>query len=142
MKRATSPKILLVDDDPDDHFFIESVINDFDSNIQIKSVYNGVQALDFLRSSQSPLENESFYPDFILTDLNMPLLNGYELLIELKKDNQLKHIPVFIISTSKQPQIERDCMEHGALKYYLKPISANDLKSIIDDVLVITGIKD
>ncbi len=135
--RDISPKILLVDDDPDDHFFMQSVINEFDPAIKVKSVSNGVEALDFLIKNE-----DDFHPDLILTDLNMPVLNGLDLLIELKKNKDLKSIPVFIISTSKQAKIEKECLDNGALKYYLKPISTNDLKTIIEDVFSLAGIKN
>lgn len=132
--REISPKILLVDDDPDDHFFMQTVIREFDPCINVKSVYNGVQALDVLTKLEGGL------PDLILTDLNMPILSGFELLVELKNNPALKDIPVFIISTSKQPKLEKDCLDKGALKYYLKPISTNDLKSIMEDVFQLAGL--
>lgn len=136
MMRENSPQILLVDDDPDDHFFMKAVIKEFDPSINVISVYNGIQALEYLK------KEDHAHPDLILTDLNMPVLNGLELLKQLKDDNKLKKIPVFIISTSKQPKMETECLESGAMKYYLKPISTNDLKSIIDDVFELAGIKD
>lgn len=132
----TTPKILLVDDDQDDHFFMKIVIREFNPLIEVKSVYNGVEALAFLTGD----EKESFVPDVILTDLNMPILNGIELLAELKKNKSLKNIPVFIISTSKNEKIEKECLSKGAVKYYLKPISTNDLKSIISEILNAAGI--
>jgi CheY-like chemotaxis protein len=139
--RETTPKILLVDDDPDDHFFMETVIKEFNPLIEIRSVYNGVQALDFLDKKQGIHRDDDFFPDVILTDLNMPILNGIELLVELKKNPKLCEIPVFVISTSKNEKIEKECLTHGALKYYLKPISTADLKGIISEVLATAGIQ-
>ncbi|MGZ3901666.1 MAG: response regulator [Bacteroidia bacterium] len=132
-----SPKILLVDDDQDDHFFMQTVIREFNHSISLKSVYNGVQALDLLLKKNN---DQDFIPDLILTDVNMPILNGLELLKELKKNPLLKNIPVFIISTSKNEKIESECLKNGALKYYLKPISTEDLKSIISEVFLTAGV--
>jgi CheY-like chemotaxis protein len=131
-----TPKILLVDDDQDDHFFMKTVIKEFNPLIQVKSVYNGVQAVNFLAETKQ----DTFIPDVILTDLNMPIMNGIELLIELKKNPAYKEIPVFIISTSKNEKVEKECMDNGAVKYYLKPISTCDLKSIISEILLTAGI--
>ena len=130
--RETTPKILLVDDDPDDHFFMQTVIREFNPSITMKSVYNGVQALEHLK--------QGFRADLILTDLNMPILSGLDLLKELKKNPGLKDIPVFVISTSKNEKVESDCLNHGALKYYLKPISTEDLKHILSEVLLTAGV--
>ena len=130
--RETTPKILLVDDDPDDHFFMQTVIKEFSPVITMKSVYNGVQALEHLK--------QGFTADVILTDLNMPILSGLELLKELKKSPSLRNIPVFVISTSKNEKVESDCLNNGALKYYLKPISTEDLKHIIAEVLLTAGV--
>ncbi|MBA3663205.1 MAG: response regulator [Bacteroidetes bacterium] len=134
-----TPQILLVDDDPDDHFFMQTVVKEFSPEIKVHSVYNGAQAMDLLlKGEDSPEEN--YTPDLILTDLNMPLLSGLELLKELKKNSKLCNIPVFIISTSKNDKIESECLIHGALKYYLKPISTEDLKGIISEVLLASGL--
>lgn len=133
----STPKILLVDDDQDDHFFMKIVIREFNPLLEIKSVFNGVQALDFLKNQHS---QNNLLPDLILTDLNMPIMNGLELLVELKKNPALESIPVFVISTSKNDKVERECLSNGALKYYLKPITTEDLKHIISEVLVTAGI--
>ncbi|MCW3075936.1 MAG: response regulator [Bacteroidetes bacterium] len=139
MMRESAPKILLVDDDQDDHFFMKTVINEFNPYMEVRSVYNGVEALDFLLNKGDYINND-FAPDLILTDVNMPILNGLEFLKDLKKNPVLKDLPVFIISTSKNAQLEKEYIKHGAVKYYLKPISTSDLKGIISDVLVQSGL--
>src|SRR6185436_421616 len=84
----------LVDDDEDDRDIFRIALNDLNLNVQLYEAENGLDALQKL----PPCTN--FLPDFIFIDLNMPIMGGKELLIEIRANEKLKHIPVIICSTS------------------------------------------
>lgn len=128
-------RILLVDDDPDEHFLFLSAIKQVNPNIIVTSVYNGVQALDFLLSDNKFKNNEQLMPNVILTDLNMPKLNGFELLNKIKNNQQLKHIPVFVMSTSAEQRTKELSLALGAFNYYSKPSLSSVYNEIIIDML-------
>ena len=85
----------IIDDDADDrNLFIESV-KEVDADIECISANNGEQALALLSDPENTL------PDFIFLDLRMPRIDGKKCLAEIKKNERLKHIPVFIFTTSR-----------------------------------------
>lgn len=85
--------ILLVEDDPDDQFIFSLAVKKINLSIDCEVVSNGRQALELLRTSQD-------LPSTIFMDINMPIMNGKECLIELRNDQRLKNIPVTIVSTT------------------------------------------
>jgi CheY-like chemotaxis protein len=126
----TMPKhILIVDDDPDDvELFIDGVRN-VDETIQCSRAVNGHDALQQLRL------NPDFRPDYIFIDLNMPRLNGKQLLAELKKFPELRNIPSIIYTTSKLKQDKDETRLLGAVHFITKPYRLEDLCESIRFVL-------
>lgn len=119
---------LLVDDDPDDSLLFKEILQEVKSSVRFVSATNGKAALTLLRSGEIPL------PQIIFLDLNMPLMNGKECLLELKQDAQLMHIPVIIYTTSSQSRDIEETMMGGALCFITKPTSLKDLRSILSQI--------
>ncbi len=109
-----SPNILLADDDSDDQMLFIAAIKEIDHSIQCHVVNSGLEALLSLRT-KSPA------PDIIFLDLNMPKMNGYECLAEIKKENHFKKIPVVIYSTSKIESEKERTIKMGAKHFLTKP---------------------
>src|ERR1700749_4860397 len=105
--------ILLVDDDLDDIGLFREALNDVDSRIGFYSAKNGRKALEFLG-------NQTNIPDLIFLDINMPEMNGWRCLEELKNNPQLKDIPVVMYSTSAVKRDEEKAMGLGAMAFYQK----------------------
>lgn len=105
--------ILIADDDKDDRFLFGIALNEVQIPHALKAVNNGQQLLDYLAANKKSL------PDVVILDLNMPLKNGYECVIEIKKKEELKHLPIVIYSTSLQEEVADLLYQNGA-HYYLQ----------------------
>jgi CheY-like chemotaxis protein len=120
--------VMIVDDDSDDiEFFCEALI-EIDASVQYMTAISGDDALNKLRSKDKIL------PHFIFLDLNMPRMNGKQLLKELKKDYLLKDIPAIIFSTSSTPKDVEETKALGAAHFLTKPSS---FKKLCDDICFI-----
>jgi CheY-like chemotaxis protein len=125
--------ILLADDDDDDQFIIKEAISEFNNeHIKVSSVYDGLQLIDFL-SKKGGFVDESF-PDLILLDINMPIMNGIQALTQIKSSKQLRDIPVCMISTLRTEEQQSKCKSLGALDFYCKPNHISDYKTIIEEI--------
>jgi two-component system, chemotaxis family, response regulator Rcp1 len=124
--------ILLVEDNPGDIRLIQEVFKEYKIHNHLEIVRDGEEALDFLykRGSYSNIS----LPDLILLDLNLPRKDGREVLADIKSNNQLKHIPVVVLTSS---QSETDILKSYDLNancYITKPV---DLDKFIDIVKII-----
>ncbi|GAB3907370.1 response regulator [Larkinella knui] len=121
------PVIAVVDDDEDDLFLIQEA---FKVCLKEEKVVIASSGMDLL----SRLETLPILPSFLLLDLNMPLMSGFEVLATLRADPRYNLMPVLIFSTSnEQPDIDR-AYELGANSYVKKPSSFNDYKSVVEDL--------
>ena len=121
--------IFLADDDADDRgLFYEAMRVTF-LQAQMSLANNGAELIDLLLKTQTGL------PRIVFLDLNMPIKNGHETLLIIRNNEILKNIPVFIYSTSTDPEDIQKSFDEGADFYIEKPSSFNDLKNIIKTVL-------
>lgn len=126
-----SKSIFIADDDPDDLAFFEEALREICNKTILTTATDGVELLEILLKTVPPS------PDVIFLDLNMPRLNGFECLIEIKNTLKLKPIPVVILSTTITPDTIDKLYVNGAHAYVTKPTAFDDLKSIIRHVLSI-----
>lgn len=117
--------ILLVEDDHVDIMTIKRAFKDLKITNPVNVCENGLEALDFLRDQQKHL------PGIILLDLNMPKMNGIEFLQEIKDDEQLKLIPVVVLTTSKEEQDKVESFKLGVAGYMIKPVDYMQFVEII-----------
>ena len=98
--------ILLVEDNQGDARLTQEALKEGTSRVKVYHVTDGVEALAFLQNKEQ--YSDAPRPDLILLDLNMPRMNGHELLEEIKDDNSLKQIPVVVLTIS---DAERDIIK-------------------------------
>ncbi len=122
--------ILIVEDDEDDRDLLCSAINEIDTSIRCILARNGQEALLGLRLKEFPR------PNLIFLDLNMPRINGFQCLKELKKDRALQDIPVVIYSTSDVNEYRVECEQLGAVHFITKPTQFMDLCRVISEVML------
>tara|TARA_B100000745_G_scaffold299539_2_gene250581 strand:+ start:1786 stop:2211 length:426 start_codon:yes stop_codon:yes gene_type:complete len=127
-----SANILLVEDHIPDQRLTQRAFSKSKSNNNLFIAVDGVEAMSFLRK-EAPYENVPT-PNLILLDLNMPRMDGREVLKQVKGDTGLRHIPVVVLTTSSD---ERDILESYGLyanAYITKPVSFNKFQQAIDTV--------
>src|SRR5688572_4016123 len=105
--------ILIADDDLDDQDFIKMAIKEVNCIFEVSSVYNGIQLMDFVLK-KDVYQNIEENVDLLLLDLNMPKMNGYEVLEKFSADNKLKQIPIVIFSTSNYDWEIKKALSLGA----------------------------
>ena len=91
-------EILLVDDNEDDVFLTREAFDAASLKVHLNHVDNGEKCLQYLRK-QGPYVDVAT-PDLILLDMHMPVMDGYEVLSEIVKDEKLHHLPVVVLTTS------------------------------------------
>jgi CheY-like chemotaxis protein len=112
--------VLLVDDSPTDAMLTREALEHAKTPNRLHVVENGVEAMEFLhrvgKHAAAPR------PDIILLDLNMPRKNGQEVLVDIKSDENLKAIPVVVLTTSKTGPDVIEAYAHHANCYITKPV--------------------
>ena len=125
--------ILLVDDNPEDYRTLKRCFTQLGLSNPLLYCSEGQEALDFLNASQNQ-ENKAasrLKPGCILLDLNMPTMDGKDVLRSIKSTPQTKHIPVIMLSSSDRPEDVQDCYREGAKAYLKKPQNFEGLMEAI-----------
>lgn len=117
-------KILLVEDNPGDIRLTQEVLEETKLDVDLFVVSDSEDVMDFLLGQGS--YSESVIPDIILLDLNMPKKTGHEVLIEIKSNENLKRIPVIILSTSNATYDVKKAYNSNANAYMVKPLDFDD----------------
>ena len=130
-----SLKVLLVEDNLIEIMKMNRTISLLKLKHTIYESKNGEEALKFL-------ENKENIPDIILLDLNMPKISGLELLKIIKANEDLKHIPTIILTTSNNQKDLLECYKTGMSGYVLKPLKYEDYVKKIETVLAYWSINE
>lgn len=135
----SKPHIIIVENDLDEQLFMQEGFAESDLfHIQALAA-NGEELFELLQHIES-------LPDLILSDLNMPGKNGYDILKEIKATPRLAHIPVAITSTSSIAPVIEKCLALGACCFLQKPelfmeyaTFAHKLLNAVQDYLPVNG---
>lgn len=117
--------ILYADDDHDDRELMSEALHKVDPSISCLTANDGQNVLDILNES-------SDLPDYIFLDVNMPGMDGKKCLVELKKDQRLRNIPVVIYSTTTDHTEIKQLYNLGASSFIQKPNNFGDLCSALN----------
>jgi CheY-like chemotaxis protein len=121
-------KVLIVDDDLDDQFLIKEAFQTGELQCHLLFANDGRQALQLLD------EGSSYLPDLIVLDLNMPVMNGFEVLSRLKVSDLFPRIPVIVMTTSSEADYIDKSYDLGARSFIVKPKSFKELLIIADNL--------
>jgi CheY-like chemotaxis protein len=128
--------VLVIEDNADDEFLLMRMLKNARMDGHVEVVRDGKHALDHLTKDEAKIENLIA----MFLDLNIPTINGVELLAMVRADDRLQHIPVIVMTSSNSPKDLQECQRLGVVSYIPKPISlANFTKAIADTFHLPTG---
>jgi CheY-like chemotaxis protein len=125
-------EILLVEDTPGDIRLTKEAHRETSNFIRLHVVADGALAMTFLR--QEGAYSDSPRPDLILLDLNLPVMDGRKVLSIIKRDESLKHVPVFIVTSSDLESDVTLCKQFIATRYHRKPAHWDGFESLARDI--------
>ena len=125
--------ILIAEDDADDRYLMKTALEVTGISGEVEYVENGVELINYLESIGKE-KGDSVYPKFILLDLNMPKMDGREVLKKMKSHEEYRKIPVIVFSTTKNQMEVKRCYDLGANTYVVKPVSYEILVSTIKEI--------
>lgn len=117
-------KVVIVEDDIAIKMLLHSVL---EYNFEVTAFENGIEALAYMQQGN--------IPDIIISDLNTPELNGYDLLVQLKGSSFFHSIPIIILSGEEGSETRIKCLEAGADDYIVKPFNPRELEVRINVIL-------
>jgi CheY-like chemotaxis protein len=129
---AVALRILVVEDDDGDALMIEEALSASIMPAVTDRVVDGRQAVDFLRRQGE--YTGATRPDLILLDLNMPRMDGREVLAEIKSDDDLQSIPVVVLTTSGATDDVLSSYQHRANAYVTKPMNLEAFETAVQDI--------
>jgi len=121
-------RIIVVEDSEDDAEFTKLALmkNNFLNNIVVTT--DGAQALELL------LDEAEITPGLVLLDLNLPKINGLDVLRRVREHEKTKLVPIVVLSSSKEEKDLRNCYEAGANSYVRKPIDFHDYMTVVGEI--------
>lgn len=126
------PRILLVEDNAGDEFLVIDAFEHAGLNYEMEVVRNGEEALQRLRR-EGEFEGRPI-PDLVLLDLNLPRLDGRDVLRAVKTDRELAQVPILVLTTSAAPSDIETCYALHANAYLTKPFAVDGYEAIVDAI--------
>ncbi len=120
--RIDALKVLIIEDNPGDAFIIIGLLQELDMPVDISMAKDGRDALNLLTATSS-----NGPPDLVILDLNLPRVNGYEVLGLIKSSPALKEVPVVVMTGSLNPEDEVRSRDLGAIDFCIKPATHDEL---------------
>jgi CheY-like chemotaxis protein len=142
MRNRNEITVLLVEDDLNDIFLVKRAFKMANLANPLQVVTDGVEAVQYMIGEGRYADREAHpLPHLIVMDLKMPRKNGLEVLEWLKKDGQLKRIPVVIVSSSDQPGDINRAYELGANAYMVKPVDFQSVENLFQSIIHYWGLQ-
>jgi CheY-like chemotaxis protein len=127
--------ILLVEDDDVDVENVERAFEENGISNPLHVARNGLEALRLLRSNGAGEPcGQGPRPGLILLDINMPIMNGFEFLAEIKRDPALRSIPVVVLTTSQEESDRHLSFQHSVAGYIIKPVEFMDFVGVVQTI--------
>jgi CheY-like chemotaxis protein len=123
--------VVLIEDDPGHALLIEKNLRRAGIAPRIIVLDNGQKATDYLLKQGDYAQSGHQPPHFILLDLNIPVLNGYQVLKIIKNDDRTRMIPVIVLATTDDPHEISRCYELGCNMYVTKPVEYDQFSETI-----------
>ena len=125
--------VLLVEDSPGDVRLTREAFRSVDRALRLHVAVDGVEAIAFLR--RQGVHAEAPRPDLILLDLNLPKMDGRQVLSEIKRDDDLKTIPTVILTTSAAREDIEAVYQLRADCYFTKPVEYDAFEALLKSII-------
>jgi two-component system, chemotaxis family, response regulator Rcp1 len=125
-------EVLLVEDSPGDVRLTQEAFRDANKSVRLHVAADGVEAMAFLRHQGN--HSHAPRPDLILLDLNLPKMDGREVLAHIKSDNSLKTIPTIILTTSEAEVDIARSYQLQANCYLSKPVQLDQFETLVKSI--------
>lgn len=131
--RLMSPvSILIADDDAQDAMLVRMAAQKAASGLRLECVSDGEQAIDYLLGRARYADRKTHpFPRMMLLDLKMPRLSGFDVLDFVRREPELRCLPIVIFSSSDDPKDIKRAYAAGANSYLCKPHSTDDLSALL-----------
>jgi CheY-like chemotaxis protein len=129
-----SISILIADDDADDRLLAKDALTESRLVNDVFFVEDGEETMDFLHKKGKYTDTNIPKPGLILLDLNMPRKDGWEVLEEIKKDSNLRSIPVVVLTTSKAEEDIVRTYDLGVSSFIVKPVTFEALVDVMNTI--------
>jgi CheY-like chemotaxis protein len=123
--------IALADDDEDDRLFFRDAFDELKINTTVSTCNDGVELMAYL------FEPSTILPNILFLDLNMPRKNGFECLLEIRKETKFNDMAIAIYSTSSSEEDIENTFVHGANIYIKKPSDFATLKKVLSEIVTV-----
>jgi CheY-like chemotaxis protein len=124
-------KILLVEDNPNDIELTIEALSEHNLANRVIVLNDGVEAMEYLHCQGTFKNREKENPAVILLDIKMPRMDGLEVLEAIKNDNELKTIPIVMLTSSREEPDLKKCYELGVNAYVVKPVNFKDFFDVV-----------
>jgi CheY-like chemotaxis protein len=124
----------MADDDPDDRFLMKQALAENKLFNKIEFIENGVELMDYLLQRAKYALNKPIKPGLILLDINIPKMDGREILRQMKSNKELRRIPVVVLTASQAEEDIFQTYDLGVNSFICKPTSFQDLVEVVREI--------
>jgi CheY-like chemotaxis protein len=128
--QSPTTRILVIEDNLDDEILLLRMLKNAHLDSHVEVVRDGKAALDRLTHDEAKVEELVA----LFLDLNLPSINGLQLLGMIRENEDLAHLPVIVMTSSKSPEDLKECKRLKVLSYIPKPISLSNFTKAIADI--------
>lgn len=133
-------KILLIEDNQNDVELTIEALSEHNLANRVVTLNDGVEALDYLYYRGAFANRQKENPAVILLDIKMPRMDGIEVLEEIKKNEELKNIPIVMLTSSREEPDLKKCYSLGVNAYVVKPVNFKDFFEVVKQLGVFWAI--
>ena len=124
----------MADDEPDDRFLMKQALAENKLSDKIEFIENGVELMDYLLQRVKYALNKPIKSGLILLDINIPKMDGREILTQMKSDKELRRIPVVVLTASQAEEDIFQTYDLGVNSFICKPTSFQDLVEVTREI--------